>query len=135
MWPILHSSIHVMLANPLHPFVHPLIAHSVCPLIHSICPFAHSVFLLYILLFISQPGSSIMVLDPNLRTSVSPNNPEHPVVTTPINTGSHTLHYFGNRYKPYKEHHWALGVKMSPYFIGSMPINAFLDAFLPLSLS
>jgi len=76
-----------------------------------------------------------MVLDPNLGTSVSPNDPKHPVVTTLINTGSHTLHYFGNRYKPYKEHHWALGVKMSSYFIGPMPIDAFLNAFLPLSLS
>ena len=75
-----------------------------------------------------------MVLNPNPETSVSPSDPEHPVVTTPINTGSCTLHHFGNRYRPYEKHHWALAVKMSPYFIGSMPIDAFLDAFLPLLL-
>ena len=75
-----------------------------------------------------------MVLDPNPGTSVSPSDLERPVVTIPINTGSHTLYRFGNRYRPYKKHHWALAVEMSPYFIGFMPIDAFLDAFLPLLL-
>ena len=75
-----------------------------------------------------------MVLDPNPETSVSSSDPKHPIVTTPINTGSHTLHHFGNRYRPYEEHHWALAVEMSSYFIGPMPIDAFLDAFLSLLL-
>ena len=75
-----------------------------------------------------------MVLDPNSGISVSPSDPDRPIVTTFINIGSCTLYHFGNRYRPYKEHYWALAVKMSLYFIGPMPIDAFLDTFLPLSL-
>lgn len=72
-------------------------------------------------------------MDPNLVTPpVSPMKPIH-LNTTPIKTGSRTLHRFGDRYTPAQDHYLELGREMSPYFLGPMPAEAFLSTFFPPS--
>ena len=67
----------------------------------------------------------------NSGTPSSPSDAESPANTTPINTGSRTLYRFGERCWPTTEHHLALAAEMSPYFVGPMPVSAFLREFLP----
>jgi hypothetical protein len=73
-----------------------------------------------------------MVLDSKPGTPSSPSNAEHPGITTPINMYSRTFYCFGDRYWLAAEHHLALAAEMSPYFVGPMPISAFLEEFFPL---
>jgi hypothetical protein len=75
-----------------------------------------------------------MVSDSNPRTPISPSNPEHPIITTPIQTGSRTLYRFGDRTWCSNGLYEQLGTEMSPYFIGPMPAATFLSKFLPPSL-
>jgi hypothetical protein len=71
-----------------------------------------------------------MVSDSNPGTSVSPSNAER-VINTPINTGSRTLYRFGDKCWTAADQQHALGVEMSLYFVGPMPVSAFLEEFLP----
>lgn len=71
-----------------------------------------------------------MASDPDSGTPVSPSGPES---TTPIHTGSRTLHRFGDRSWAYTEHYSTLAAEMSPYFVGPMPVATFLSKFLPPS--
>lgn len=64
---------------------------------------------------------------------VSSGNPERPVITTPINTGSRTLYCFGDRSWPSANHYLKLAAEMSPYFVGPMPVASFFSEFLPHS--
>ena len=63
----------------------------------------------------------------------NPAGTQVPHTTTPINTGSRTLHRFGDRYRDYQDHYLDLSAEMEPYFVGPMPASAFLSEFLPTS--
>ena len=74
-----------------------------------------------------------MVSDCNPGTpapSFSSTSPKQHVLTTPINTGSGTLHRFGDTFPPSSDHYSALAMEMAPYFVGPVPVNAFLSEFL-----
>jgi hypothetical protein len=71
-----------------------------------------------------------MVLDSNPRTPVSPSDTER-VINTPINTGHHTLYRFDNKCLTAFDQQHELAIEMSPYFVGPMPVSAFLEEFLP----
>ncbi|KAF8486567.1 hypothetical protein F5888DRAFT_1810955 [Russula emetica] len=71
-----------------------------------------------------------MVLDSNSGTPVSPSNAERPVITTPINRGSRTLHRFGDKCWFRGTHYSSLAAEMSPYFVSPMPVDDFLCKFL-----
>lgn len=70
--------------------------------------------------------------NPGIPDSPSDDDVKHPVVTTPINTRSHTLYRFGDRCWPTTELYLDLAAEMSPYFVGPMPVSDFLEEFLPL---
>jgi hypothetical protein len=70
-----------------------------------------------------------MVSDSNPRTPVS----QRPVNTTPIHTGSRTLYRFDDIFPSSNDHYSALAEEMSPYFVGPMPVDAFLSEFFPTS--
>jgi hypothetical protein len=72
-----------------------------------------------------------MVSDSNPGTPVSPSDPERPVITTPIHTGSTTLYRSGDQSWLSTELYLTLGDEMSPYFVGPMPAATFLSEFLP----
>lgn len=65
-------------------------------------------------------------------TSPTSSDPERPV-TTPINTGSATLYSSADKCWSSDEDYEALADEMSPYFVGPMPVVAFLAEFLPES--
>jgi hypothetical protein len=75
-----------------------------------------------------------MVSDSNPGTPHSPSDDDAKchVITTPINTRSHTLHRFGGRCWSTDELYLELAAEMSPYFVGPMPVSDFLEEFLPL---
>jgi hypothetical protein len=75
-----------------------------------------------------------MVSDSNPRTPISPSDLKHPIITTPIQTGSHTLYCFGDRTWHSNGLYEQLITEMSSYFIGPMPTTTFLSKFLPPSL-
>lgn len=86
-------------------------------------------------IIILQPVSTsliIMASDSNPGTQVSCSNPKC-VKTTPINTGSRTLHRFGDKQRDKTRHYISLASEMSPHFVGPMPISNFLSEFLPLN--
>ncbi len=54
---------------------------------------------------------------------------------TPVHTRSVTTDRFLPKYENRESMFWQLLNEMSSYFVGPVPLLAFLDAFLPLTLS